>query len=140
MPLIASVLLPLPLPEAFDYAADEGLGLSVGDQVTVPLGPRLVRGVLTALRDAQGHNRPLKPVEARLDDTPLTEGSLAFLDWAARYAVSPPGDVLSMVLRGLRHPLPRPITGLVLSGQPPTKPTPARLKVLEAASATPQRA
>ncbi len=140
MPLIASVLLPLPLPEAFDYAADEAMDLHVGDQVAVPLGPRLMRGVVTALRDATGHNRPLKAVESKLDDTPLTEGALAFLDWAARYAVSPPGDVLSMVLRGLRHPLPRPITGLVRSGRPPTKPTPARLKVLEAADDTPQRA
>ena len=140
MPLIASVLLPLPLPEAFDYAADESLGLSVGDQVAVPLGPRLMRGVVTALRDAAGHNRPLKPVEARLDDTPLPEGALAFVSFAARYAVSPPGDVLSMVLRGLRHPPPRPITGLVLSGQAPSRPTPARLKVMAAASETPMRA
>jgi primosomal protein N' (replication factor Y) len=140
MPLIASVLLPLPLPEAFDYAADEAMGLQVGDQVAVPLGPRLMRGVVTALRDAAGHNRPLKPVEARLDDAPLGEGSLAFLDWAARYAVSPPGDVLSMVLRGLRHPRPRPITGLVPSGKPPSRPTPARLKVMQAATDAPQRA
>ena len=62
MPRIASVLLPMPLPEAFDYAEPEGLGLAVGDHVTVPLGPRVIRGVVTALRDGTGGNRPLKPV------------------------------------------------------------------------------
>ena len=30
MPRIASVLLPMPLPEAFDYAEPEGLELAVG--------------------------------------------------------------------------------------------------------------
>ena len=54
MTRIASVLLPLPLPEAFDYAEPEGMGLAVGDIVAAPLGPRLVRGVVTALREAAG--------------------------------------------------------------------------------------
>ncbi|HRD29873.1 MAG TPA: hypothetical protein PLO65_16360, partial [Caulobacter sp.] len=47
MSRIASVLLPMPLPEAFDYAEPEGMGLAVGDHVAVPLGPRAVRGVVT---------------------------------------------------------------------------------------------
>ena len=38
MSRIASVLLPMPLPEAFDYAEPEGMDLSVGDQVAAPLG------------------------------------------------------------------------------------------------------
>ncbi|MDZ4317467.1 MAG: hypothetical protein U1A07_01265, partial [Phenylobacterium sp.] len=65
MSRIASVLLPMPLPEAFDYAEPEGMELQVGDQVAAPLGPRTLRGVVTALRDAVGGNRPLKPLEAR---------------------------------------------------------------------------
>ena len=56
---IASVLLPMPLPEAFDYAEPEGMDLPVGDQVSAPLGPRLHRGVVTRLRDGTGGNRPL---------------------------------------------------------------------------------
>ncbi|HKT55035.1 MAG TPA: hypothetical protein VJP88_11340, partial [Caulobacteraceae bacterium] len=42
---VASVLLPLPLPEAFDYAEPEGLGLQVGDLVVAPLGPQRLIGV-----------------------------------------------------------------------------------------------
>ena len=51
---IVSVLLPLPLPEAFDYAEPEGLGLSVGERVGVPLGARLAEGVVCAVRDGAG--------------------------------------------------------------------------------------
>ena len=64
MSLIARVLLPLPLPEAFDYAVPDEMSLAVGDQVAAPLGPRLVRGVVMELRDGHGVNRPLKPVSA----------------------------------------------------------------------------
>ena len=52
MSRIASVLIPMPLPEAFDYAEPEGMGLEPGDQVAVPLGPRLIRGVVTELRES----------------------------------------------------------------------------------------
>ena len=45
MPFVARVLLPLPLPEAFDYAVPEGLDVAVGDHVAAPLGPRIVRDV-----------------------------------------------------------------------------------------------
>ena len=60
MSRIASVLLPMPLPEAFDYAEPEGMDLAVGEQVVVPLGPRLMVGVVTALREGAGGNRPLR--------------------------------------------------------------------------------
>ena len=89
MPLIARVLLPLPLPEAFDYAAPEEMTLAVGDQVSAPLGPRQVRGVVVELRDGHGVNRPLKPLAAKLDEAPLPPGTLAFVQWAARYACEP---------------------------------------------------
>ncbi|MBX3485323.1 MAG: primosomal protein N', partial [Phenylobacterium sp.] len=96
MSRIASVLIPMPLPEAFDYAEPEGMGLEAGDQVAVPLGPRLIRGVVTDLRDATGGNRPLKPVAERLDDPRLPPGTVAFVQWAARYAVDAPGQPLAI--------------------------------------------
>ena len=137
MSRIASVLLPMPLPEAFDYAEPEGLGLVVGDHVTVPLGPRVIRGVVTAVRDGAGHNRPLKPVLERVDDPPLPPGILTFIDWAARYSVDIPGWPLAMALRGLRHPAAKPDKALALTGTQPVRMTPARLKVLAAAQAGP---
>jgi primosomal protein N' (replication factor Y) len=140
MSLVATVLLPLPLPEAFDYAADEGLGLSVGDHVSAPLGPRLVRGVVVALRDGAGVNRPLKPVAGRLDEAPLPPGVLAFVDWAARYACEPPGEALALALRGLRAKTPPPERLVRATGRPPSRPTAARTRVLTAISEGPMKA
>jgi primosomal protein N' (replication factor Y) len=137
MSRIAQVLLPLPLPEAFDYAEPEGMDLNVGDLVGVPLGPRQVGGVVVGLRDGAGHNRPLKPVLGKLDELPLPPGALAFIDWAARYSVDAPGAPLAIALRGARAPKPRPVRMLVFTGLQPARATPARSKVLEAAAEGP---
>jgi primosomal protein N' (replication factor Y) len=133
MARIASILLPLPLPEAFDYAEPEGMGLAVGDQVVAPLGPRLLIGVVTALRDGAGHNRPLKAVLERRDETALPPRTLEFVQWAARYAVDAPGQALAIALRGARAPRPRPERQVVATGAAPTRMTPARARVLAAA-------
>ena len=135
MSRIASVLIPMPLPEAFDYAEPDGMALKPGDQVAVPLGPRLVRGVVVQLRDAVGGNRPLKPVAEKLDDPSLPPGTLEFVQWAARYAVDTPGQPLAIALRGARAPKPRPVRMVRATGVQPARPTAARLRVLEAATA-----
>ena len=137
MSRIASVLIPMPLPEAFDYAEAEGMGLEPGDQVAVPLGPRLVRGVVVALREAMGGNRPLKPVAERLDEPRLPPGTLEFVQWAARYAVDVPGQPLAIALRGARAPKARPIRVVALTGVQSARPTAARTRVLEIAAAGP---
>ena len=131
MPRVASVLLPMPLPEAFDYLVEDDLPLAVGDQVAAPLGPRLVRGVVTAVREAFGVNRPLKPLAGRLEEAALPGNTLAFIDWAARYACQPPGEALAMTLRGLRSPPPKPERRLIATGAEPARATPARTRVLE---------
>ena len=137
MSRIASVLLPMPLPEAFDYAEPDDMGLEVGDQVTVPLGPRLLRGVVTALRQALGGNRPLKPVAERLEEPRLPPGALEFIQWAARYAVDAPGQPLAIALRGARAPKAKPVRVVDLTGVSPARPTPARSRVLDAAAGPP---
>jgi primosomal protein N' (replication factor Y) len=132
MSRIAQVLLPLPLPEAFDYAEPEGMALEPGELVAVPLGPRIVSGAVVALKDAHGANRPLKDVLGRYDEPALPRGALEFIDWAARYAVDSPGQPLAIALRGARAPKPRPERVLVATGRKPARMTPARERVLEA--------
>jgi primosomal protein N' (replication factor Y) len=134
MSRIASILLPMPLPEAFDYAEPEGMVLELGDQVAAPLGPRLLRGVVVGLRDAVGGNRPLKPLEAILEEPRLPPGTVEFIQWAARYSVDWPGQPLAIALRGARAPKPRPVRVTELTGVQPARPTAARTKVLEAAT------
>ena len=103
MSRIASVLIPMPLPEAFDYAEPEGMALAPGDQVVVPLGPRRMTGVVTELRDGTGGNRPLKPVLERRDEPALPAKTVEFIQWAARYSVDAPGWPLAIALRGSRE-------------------------------------
>jgi len=129
---IASVLIPLPLPEAFDYAEPDEMALELGEVVAVPLGPRLVRGVVTGLRDATGGNRALKVVAGRMEAPPLPPQSLAFIEWAARYAVDQPGQPLAIVLRGSTAPRAKAERVLIATGKAPTRMTPTRAKVLEA--------
>ena len=134
MARLARILLPLPLPEAFDYAEPEGMGLGLGDQVVVPLGPQRLIGVVVALTDAAGHNRPLKPVLERREEPPLPPGALAFVQWAGRYSVDAPGLPLAMALRGARAPKPRPERLIAATGTAPQRLTPARARVLVAAT------
>ena len=132
---IAEVLLPLAVPEPFDYAAPDELELAVGDQVVVPLGPRFIRGVVAGLRDSPGHNRPLKAVCEVMDEPGLPASAVEFVQWAARWTLSPPGDPLGVALRGLRAPRPRALKRLRATGALPAKSTPARAAVLAAVGA-----
>ncbi len=134
MSRIAQILIPRPLPEPFDYAEPEDMGLALGQLVAVPLGPRTIAGVVVGLRDAAGGNRPLKPVTDILDAPLLPARTIAFIDWAARYAVDSPGQPLAIALRGLRAARPKPERRLVAAGDAPPRMTPARLRVLEAAA------
>jgi primosomal protein N' (replication factor Y) (superfamily II helicase) len=134
-PRIAQILIPMPLPEAFDYAEPEGMELRLGDRVIVPLGPRRVGGVVAGLRDGVGGNRPLKPVVERWGEPPLPPRTLEFVQWAARYAVDAPGQPLAIALRGLRAPPPKPNRRLIARGVAPARLTPARARVLAAATA-----
>ena len=135
MPRLAQVLLPLPLPEAFDYLVpDEMTELAPGDHVAAPLGPRTVRGVVVGVRDAQGVNRPLKTLVEKLQEPALPPGALAFVQWVARYACQPPGEALAMTLRGLRHPLPKGERQVISTDLKPARATPARLRVLAQAT------
>jgi len=130
---IASVILPLPLPEAFDYAEPAGMALEPGDHVVVPLGPRMMAGVVAELRDGAGHNRPLKPVLERREDFRLPANTLAFIQWAARYSVDGPGQPMAIAVRGARAQKARPERLVAVTGKAPTRATPARLRVLDKA-------
>ncbi|MBB5744675.1 primosomal protein N' [Brevundimonas variabilis] len=131
--IVASVLIPLPVPEAFDYEVPEGLDVARGDQVAVPLGPRLIRGIVTEVRETTGSNRKLKRVDSVLDDPRLPSRTVDFVEWAARWTLSPPGEMAATALKGLRAPRPRPERRVRRFGDRlPARPTAARAGVLEA--------
>lgn len=130
---VASVLIPLPVPEAFDYAVPEALTLARGDQVAVPLGPRLMRGIVSEVFETTGSNRRLKSVEALLDEPALPPRVVDFVEWAGRWTLSAPGEMAATALKGLRAPRPRPERRVRRVGdRRPARTTPARTGVLEA--------
>jgi primosomal protein N' (replication factor Y) len=130
---VASVLIPLPVPEAFDYEVPEGIDVVRGDQVAVPLGPRLMRGIVVEARETTGSNRRLKAIDHRIDDPRLPERTVDFVEWAGRWTLSAPGEMAATALKGLRAPRPRPERRVRRVGEAvPARPTAARTAVLEA--------
>ncbi len=129
---VASILFPLPLPEPFDYEVPEGLSAPPGSYVTAPLGKLERTGVVWAVGEA-GEGRKLKAISSVLPARPMPDGMRAFIDFAAKYTVNPPGNVLAMALRarGALHPSPTE-TVYRLAGAPPARMTPAREAVLAA--------
>lgn len=130
-----SVLFPLPLPEPFDYRAPSALAIQPGAHVIAPIGSRLVRGVVWAVARDQPGAANLKAIEDVLPGPPLPELSRRFVDWAGRYLVRQPGDILRMVARSPEALLPPPTHSVLApTGDTPPKITEARRRVLEEAA------
>ena len=92
------MLLPLSLGTTYDYWVPDGLSLNVGDVVRVPLGPRVISGVVWGAGESAIEDKNLKDVVARHDCPPLPDVSHRFITWVARYTMHMPGAVLKMAL------------------------------------------
>ena len=139
-----AVLLPLPLPEAYDYKVPAGMELGEGDYVEVPLGPRHLLGVVWGPGAGEVADTKLRPVAQRFDIPPMPEIHRRFIDWVAAYTMAPPGAVLRMALSAIggMEP-PKPITAYQL-GDPgrlaELRMTAARRRVLDLLADGPPRA
>lgn len=130
-----AVLFPLPLPEPFDYRASPSLALEPGMHVIAPIGPRLVRGVVWEVARGDPGAANLKAIEEVLPGPAVPEMSRRFLDWAARYLVRPPGDLLRMVVRSPEALFDPPTTSVLApTGTTPANMTEARARVLAEAA------
>lgn len=116
----------------YSYRVPAGMAVSRGSIVSVPLGPRLVLGVVWgAPKDMVAHNR-LRDIAHAYDVPPLSEELLKLVEWVARYTLAAPGQVLRAVLRSTEAlDAPRPVLAFRRTRIEPDKLTPARLRVLE---------
>jgi len=99
-PATLRVALPLPLPQLFDYLPPEGAlpAQPVGCRVRVPFGPHERIGIVAGLGTADGAVS-LRQAQAWLDTEPLLHDELwQSLQWLARYAHAPLGEVVSTAL------------------------------------------
>jgi primosomal protein N' (replication factor Y) (superfamily II helicase) len=129
--VVVDVLAPVAVDTAYSYRAPVHWKLEPGTCVRVPLGARQATGVVWAARPAAGDN--LKSVAAVLDWPPLRAPLRDFIDWAARWTLSPRGMVLRMAIRAgeVAEP-PAPKFGVVATGKAPARMTDARARVLAA--------
>ncbi|HEY3637963.1 MAG TPA: DEAD/DEAH box helicase, partial [Rhizomicrobium sp.] len=125
----AGVLLPLPLGGIYDYRLDEPLPR--GAIVAAPLGPRLLLGVVWGEADGTVSPEKLKRAEPLPGHPQLPASLCDFIDWTARYTLSPPGSMLAMALRARQAFEPEiPRTGFIRGSETPSRMTPARARVL----------
>lgn len=119
------------------YAAEAPV--DPGAVVAVPLGRRDLVGVVwDDPPDEAIEADRLKPVLGLASRVRLTGELRRFVDFFARYTMTPPGAALKMVLRngeGLAEP--KPATALALTGAEPDRWTPARRAVADALGSGP---
>src|SRR5215472_4282578 len=130
-PARVAVLLPLPLPAPYDYLLPPGVAPRRGLLVRAPLGTRELLGVVWGKAEGAVASEKLREAEP-LEDFRLPLALCDFVDWVARYTLSPVGAVLAQALRvrGVFEPeMAR--RALTISGITPSRITPARARVLE---------
>jgi primosomal protein N' (replication factor Y) (superfamily II helicase) len=132
--LVADVLVPVAVDTAYSYRVPPHLRLEPGRFVAAPLGTRIATGVVWATRAGAGDN--LKSI-VRIRDWPALRQPLRdFIDWVARWTLTPRGAVLRMAVRTPdATAAPPPKRGLRKTGKPPDRLTPARARVLAALEA-----
>jgi primosomal protein N' (replication factor Y) len=139
-----SVLLPLPLADSYDYRVPADMALAPGDFVRVPLGRRVVAGVVWG--PARGDVDPgkLRDIEAVLPAPSMSAAMRRFIAWVSAYTLTPPGAVLRMAMSvpaALESPRMETVYRLAPSGAAAAldgvKLTAARRRVLEFLRAAP---
>jgi primosomal protein N' (replication factor Y) (superfamily II helicase) len=129
--LVVDVLAPVAVDTAYSYRAPADWKLEPGTCVSVPLGARQATGVVWALRSGGGDN--LKSVTAARDWPPLRQPLRDFIEWVARWTLSPRGMVLRMAIRvGEVAEPPAHKFGVVATGKAPARVTETRTRVLAA--------
>ena len=129
---IVAVMVGVAVEGPYSYRVPEGMQVARGSIVAVPLGPRLILGVVWGPpKDLIAHNR-LRDIAHAYDVPPLSEELLKLVDWVARYTLAAPGQVLRGVLRSPEAlDPPKPVIAYRRTGHEPEKLTPARLRVLD---------
>ena len=102
LPLLIRVAVPVPQLNLLTYRVPHGLPPPVvGARVVVPLGSRIVTGVVVDDEPASNEvaERDVKPVREVLDEEAFVPGDIiALAKWTAEYYAAGPGEVVTAVL------------------------------------------
>jgi primosomal protein N' (replication factor Y) len=131
---IVDVLAPVAVDALYSYLAPPALRLSPGDSVKIPLGTREAYGVVWSVEEAASPRGNLKTVAQRLDRPRLSHKLRDFIDWLARYTLTPRGMALRLATRAAEEAAPdTPRLFYRATGAKPERLTPTRTRVLAAA-------
>jgi primosomal protein N' len=126
---IAEVLLPVAIDRLYSYLVPRGIVVAPGDFVEVPLGTRMTHGVVWEARPGTRERANLKAIGSRFDIPPLPANLRKFVDWVARWTLSPRGMVLRMAIGAPFQAGPEPArVGVRLAGPAPHRMTPTRAR------------
>ena len=130
---IAEVLVPVAIDHSYSYLVPSYIQVAAGDFVEVPLGTRMANGIVWETRPGTAARSNLKSIAAHPALPPLSANARAFIDWVARWTLSPRGMVLRMAISAPLQAGPEPVRiGVRLAGPPPSRMTKARARVLAA--------
>lgn len=136
------VLLPLGLDKIYHYQAAQGKAPKTGSFVRVPLGKKILTGVVWDKTLPAPEGVKLRPLAAHLPIAPLPRDHRQFLARAAHWTLAPLGMLLRLTLppsASLTPPRQPPLLHAAASFPPSLTLTPARMRVLQAAQ-TPREA
>src|ERR1039457_3319186 len=92
------VAVDAPLPRVLTYRLPAHLKISasLGSRVTVPLGKRHSRGVVTGATVTDLAEDKIKSVQNLTEEPPLGEKTRAWLKWLSQYYLHPVGQVFAL--------------------------------------------
>lgn len=130
-PRTVSVLVPLALPEPYDYAVPDGMTVELGSYVVVPLGAQRLIGVVWGEGSGKFDQKKLKCIIEVMEARPMTAGLRQFIDWMAGYTFNARGSVLRLALRSPAALEPQRMrVAYRLTDKRPARMTPARERVV----------
>ena len=131
MAQIVDVLPPVAVDAPYTYYAPTGLKLEPGDSVIISLGKREAYGVVWRVNTDLNDSRELKTIQKRLDRPPLPQKLRDFIDWLARYTLTPVGMALRLATRAVEETAPeKPRLLYRATGLSPKRLTPTRRRIL----------
>ncbi len=127
-----TILLPLAFDHGFDYAVPDGIRVEIGDCVWVSFGRRRLCGVVWGAAQGGVDASKIKPIElVAAHVPPMSNVMREFIEWVARYTLSPLGNVLRMALHDDALEVPKPEERYILSEAANTvRMTPARQRLV----------
>lgn len=90
----------MPLGQCYDYLIPDTIKeLTTGDFIEVPFGSRTLIGIVWGTKSNDFlDKKKIKQIHRKLNAIGLSKSNRHFVDWVAKYTMSPPGAILKMVL------------------------------------------